>query len=118
MNAEIKAQWIAALRSGEYKQGVGELQPGGVRYCCLGVLCDLHRIATGNGRWLDTGEYLVTSTGNQSDQVLPGTVTEWAGLDKCDPIIPNGIFVGTSLASSNDTGTSFAKIADIIEDGL
>jgi hypothetical protein len=44
MNAEIKQQWVVALRSGQYKQGRGKLRrqtPEGDRYCCLGVLCDL-----------------------------------------------------------------------------
>ena len=38
MNADLKARWIAALRSGEFKQAFGELQKND-GYCCLGVLC-------------------------------------------------------------------------------
>lgn len=50
MDAELKAKWIAALRSGEYVQGRGSLMrsygPHGdlsdgdqhMKYCCLGVL--------------------------------------------------------------------------------
>lgn len=42
MDAEIKTRWLAALRSGEYKQGrrsLRVLQPdGSYTYCCLGVL--------------------------------------------------------------------------------
>ena len=42
---EVKVQWLAALRSGKYKQIRGMLRdiirhPGGFGYCCLGVLCD------------------------------------------------------------------------------
>lgn len=33
-------QWIAALRSGKYKQGRGYLRKGDY-YCCLGVFCDV-----------------------------------------------------------------------------
>ncbi len=37
----FKAKWIAALRSGKYKQGTGylceEIKPGVYKYCCLGV---------------------------------------------------------------------------------
>lgn len=40
MDAEIKAKWIAALRSGEYRQGRETMRQGD-RYCCLGVLCDV-----------------------------------------------------------------------------
>jgi hypothetical protein len=48
MNPEIKAQWIAALRSGDYQQGRATLakayaEEGKIvtKYCCLGVLCDV-----------------------------------------------------------------------------
>lgn len=49
MKKELRDKWLAALRSGEYKQGEGQLvkrgiSPGIVRYCCMGVLrevCDL-----------------------------------------------------------------------------
>jgi hypothetical protein len=41
MDAELKAKWVAALRSGEYQQTVGTLRlasDGQIYYCCLGVL--------------------------------------------------------------------------------
>lgn len=41
MNPEIKAQWVAALRSGDYQQGRGQLRSGNNTYCCLGVLMEL-----------------------------------------------------------------------------
>jgi hypothetical protein len=37
MPAAMLAAWLAALRSGKYKQGRGQLQHSG-KYCCLGVL--------------------------------------------------------------------------------
>jgi len=40
MVPEIKAQWVAALRSGEYVKGRNHLQKDG-KFCCLGVLCEL-----------------------------------------------------------------------------
>jgi hypothetical protein len=40
MNKELKAKWIAALRSGKYKQGRSRLKHSG-RHCCLGVLCEV-----------------------------------------------------------------------------
>lgn len=40
MKKDIKAQWVAALRSGEYQQGRGQLNFNG-HYCCLGVLCEI-----------------------------------------------------------------------------
>jgi len=45
MDAEIKAQWLTELRSGERQQANGTLRAGGevtgFSYCCLGVLCDI-----------------------------------------------------------------------------
>jgi hypothetical protein len=38
MDAQIKAKWLEALRSGKFKQGFGQLQKDDA-YCCLGVLC-------------------------------------------------------------------------------
>lgn len=45
MDPTLKAEWLTALRSGEYKQVEGylkrEREDGEVGYCCLGVLCDV-----------------------------------------------------------------------------
>ena len=41
MNPEIRARWVAALRSGAYEQGTSRLRDASDRRCCLGVLCDL-----------------------------------------------------------------------------
>lgn len=35
-----RAEWIAALRSGKYKQGKSRLKRGDA-FCCLGVACDI-----------------------------------------------------------------------------
>lgn len=43
MNQELKDKWVAALRSGEYTQGVHYMYAKG-KYCCLGVL---QEVATG-----------------------------------------------------------------------
>jgi len=42
MTPELKAKWLAALRSGNYKQGESFLRWNDT-YCCLGVLCDVAR---------------------------------------------------------------------------
>lgn len=36
---EFKEKWVAALRSGEYKQGESFLKNTNDEYCCLGVGC-------------------------------------------------------------------------------
>ncbi len=40
MDTAIKAEWVDALRSGDYAQGGGVLRRGN-NFCCLGVLCDI-----------------------------------------------------------------------------
>lgn len=43
---EIKENWLAALKSGEYIQGDGRLRitdiDGVCKHCCLGVLASIH----------------------------------------------------------------------------
>ena|ERR1700684_2971306 len=41
MKDDLKTRWLAALRSGEYKQGSGCLRYKN-EYCCLGVLVELY----------------------------------------------------------------------------
>ena len=102
MNHEIKAKWVAALRSGEYKQGQRYLRVDDT-FCCLGVLCDLHAKATG-GEWEGFAYF-------DAIEVPPAPVYEWAGIDdqRTGPGAPN------NLAYANDHGKAFAEIADIIE---
>lgn len=91
MNPEIREQWVAALESGEYKQGKGWLCPvddGNRSYCCLGVLADLAVKAgiideptTFEANHLEDS-YLVFGGASAT---LPLEVQEWAGLDDSDP---------------------------------
>jgi hypothetical protein len=41
MDAQLKQQWIDALRSGKYQQAKHKLK-GEDGFCCLGVLCDVY----------------------------------------------------------------------------
>lgn len=69
MNREVAKRWAAALESGEYEQGHGELRDVRGRYCCLGVLCELSGLGTWDGpRYL--GERFV----------VPPQVAAWAEL--------------------------------------
>lgn len=104
MNAKIKELWLKALRSGDYKQARNYLQRG-ERFCCLGVLCDLHAKA-GLGRWND-------DLYDGEDKVLPRAIQDWAGLGEAEPTAE-----GKTLSGLNDDGASFEQIADIIERNL
>lgn len=108
MNPEIKAQWIAALRSGTYLQGVGALHVNG-DYCCLGVLCDLHAKA-GLGTW--NGHYY----GNRVD-LLPEFVAEWADLS-ISPEINDVQLVDLNDGVGGYEQRTFDEIADLIEEFL
>lgn len=106
MNPEIKAQWLAALRSGEYAQGRGSLKTDSGDYCCLGVLCQL---AVDQGVVDEYSEFC-TKTSYPS-----GMVVEWSGIPTFNPVV-DGDGYHTRLATLNDVQQySFAKIADIIE---
>lgn len=41
LDPELKAKWLEALRSGQYKQGQKCLRTDDNCYCCLGVLADV-----------------------------------------------------------------------------
>lgn len=114
MKEDIKSQWVAALRSGDYKQGIGSLVTGD-EFCCLGVLCDISEA----GRW-DAEGYGSDSEhagGGADAGTLPLSVVEFAGLNETDPAV-NGIpGVGRAwhLSELNDDGMTFPQIADVIE---
>lgn len=101
MNAEVKAKWVKALRSGEYKQTDGGLREND-NFCCLGVLCDLYDPTL----W-DASTYRVE--GACGVGYPPRTVKEWADLSDEQVEV---------CAERNDNGDSFAQIADYIEANL
>ncbi len=107
MNNEVKQEWLKALRSGDYKQGEGQLRNGDT-YCCLGVLTDLYCKQNNGDSWNDVASY--------SDGRLPHRVRTWADLQSGDPRVghdDNGTM--TNLSALNDSGRSFNDIADLIE---
>lgn len=55
MDKKLKAKWIKALRSGQYKQGTGYLCRADLdtpkAFCCLGVLFDIQ-----GAEWVDDND--------------------------------------------------------------
>jgi len=115
MNADIKAQWIAALRSGEYAQGQYRLRQGD-RFCCLGVLCELavrDGVTVGVPGPGDTYDY------DGQEVHLPASIQHWAGIRENPMVTVDRPWVSRrSLAELNDDGMPFEEIADLIEGQL
>jgi hypothetical protein len=111
MDAQLKAKWVEALRSGDYQQTTGTLRDGD-SFCCLGVLCDI----SGAGRWEPVErasarphlhQYVIGENYNQ--QYLPAALKAPNGLS--DNIVD-------PLMDMNDSGNTFKQIADYIEKNL
>ena len=136
MRKEIAEQWVQALRSGQYKQTTTRLKNAEGGCCCLGVLCTLAPKSVGefndlSFEWVETvvedndGEYPCepheVRRDHYEDSELPTPVMTWAGVSDSCGTIGNEFFRGRdgkeyqSLAELNDSGMSFAEIADIIE---
>jgi hypothetical protein len=124
MIPEIKAQWTAALRSGEYQQGKQALKTADGTYCCLGVLCEL-AVKAGVIEPAKQFKADYAFEYNSAVSFPPAEVCEWAGLEEANPDAG-----GHSLSAHNDgiegctcsecddptvAGKSFAEIADLIE---
>lgn len=100
---DFAKRWVAALRSGEFKQTRNRLHYGD-GYCCLGVACELYRRETGKGKWDSNNFFLGKNV------TLPLVVRESLQLRR-----DNGRFGSGGLATMNDDGRTFAEIADLIE---
>lgn len=110
MKPEIKAAWVAALRSGEYTQGRMRLRSPQNEFCCLGVLCNLHAQAHPEiaAQQTDPNTYFGLVG-------LPATsVIYWADLPGHDPAVQHHS-KWTRLSALNDNGLTFNQIADLIE---
>lgn len=103
MNPEIKAKWVAALRSGEYKQGKGSLSTGG-EFCCLGVLCDLYDPEGWDKKF------------HRNNGLPPDAVDAWSGLVYDARVVIGG--ETRTLYEHNDEGRTFSEIAQAIEEQL
>ena len=122
MNPEIKQLWVDALRSGDYQQGEGALKSWtgwGDEFCCLGVLCELHRKSQPEGSRVEwEGPKLDSRSSSEylrSGGVPPMEVRWWAGLNSYSPAVRLDR-LNQTLADINDGGEAdFLQIADLIE---
>ena len=135
---EFKAKLLAALRSGDYKQGRLALRKDDA-FCCLGVACDV-AVKEGyvNGAWdrLNDGSYSIydKDSDDRDCASLPCFIQRVVfenGSDAANPLVDlhedlkeinakaNRPHEGASLMGLNDHwNLSFAEIADYIEEQL
>lgn len=134
MNPEIKARWVAALRSGEYRQGDGFLRihqaDDSDLYCCLGVLCDL-AVQDGLAFWSkpksSQAAASIVTQASRDCTGLPVPIREWAGLP-ARAMTPelrhsDGALHWAAVFNDGDktlgvSKHSFEEIADLIEQQL
>lgn len=131
---EVKSKWIAALRSGEWRQGIGELRTE-TGFCCLGVLAEvLEPGVTEHSQQL--GGLCMLREMAYEDFPYKSTFIERHGLqallgeshalkqladeyrsDEANNVADASI--DTSLMCLNDDGEySFEQLADLIEEYL
>ena len=120
MNENAK-KWVAALRSGEYRQCKSRLHRQD-EYCCLGVAEELRLNSVGES-WVAhpelADEFVVPGWTGEHDEepgyaVLSKETQDWLGLASDHGSWDAGDNP-RSLISMNDHGKTFAEIADIIE---
>ena len=98
MESDLKNKWLAALRSGNYRQGQCNLRTGDYEgegplyHCCLGVLAD---VVDPLGWTCDDSWRFEWGT--------PGILSE---------------HLETKISVMNDRGATFEQIADWIENNL
>ncbi len=118
MNTELKRKWIAALRSGKYKQTAGSLcrtdnKGKPAAYCCLGVLCEvIHKhdqsvepdVVNNNAAF-----YIDNKTGRSLHSSLDQQLRHRIDMKKLDH---------DCLLAMNDSGKDFKYIATYIKDNM
>ena len=120
LDPEFKRNWVEALRSGEYQQGMNHLfdtgpsGPSQERYCCLGVACvtaGVEKDVIYQMDLIDEG-VLIGFQGERGDQEpfpVPDMLFGEPSLSNVE-----GVIIGI-LTWANDRGFSFEDIANWIE---
>ena len=127
MKIELKEKWLAALRSGEYKQCTRALvgtadDDSGVGYCCLGVLAKVAGLNVISGEFTnDEGKTdEVDGVGDSPfdahrDEYNP--IWELAGEQGSEEPPVKGMVL-TEAIDMNDNDKLFIEIADYLETHL
>lgn len=100
-----RAEWVAALRSGKYKQTIGNLRDTR-GFCCLGVACDiagLEAVPSADGSWFSYED---------EGSILPDSAKEWLGVLEGDPRSAND---DVYSVLNDEEELAFEQIADHFE---
>jgi|ERR1044072_4566124 hypothetical protein len=127
LDPDLKARWVTALRSGDYKQGMHYLKHND-EYCCLGVFCEIAEVDSMvlDGVTYFSGDratlaYEVRQEFGITEAEVFITLTE-KNVDTLRGMldISYNISAGEKifLTTLNDHGASFDVIADLIEEHL
>lgn len=117
MKKEEADKLVAALRSGEYKQGKLFLGFENT-FCCLGVYCEISGIEKRNNP-VDAVSY--GKVGESQTAYLPDSLVDRGGFYNAQGNFRDhkGVTIGPqtfhSLVGMNDAGISFEMIAEVIE---
>lgn len=114
LNPEFKTAWVAALRSGKYQQAKSKLNNGKGGFCCLGVAADIKGAKWEPALPFSPSTLIAVLNGKaisspNGDGFLSPSFLEEIGLTDIKQ---------RKLADMNDSGQSFAMIADEIETTL
>ena len=115
MNKDIKEQWLTALRSGEYRQCIGELRNSLGEHCCLGVLLESQNweLSLIKSSRPEPHVYYYMSpegeTNNEENELSQNTRSEF-GLTRPQEV--------KLMNLNDDKGWSFKLISGWIEDHL
>ena len=137
LKAQVKRDWLAALRGGEYKQVKSTLcatKDGEDRFCCLGVMGDLD-VRNGLADWSQTVNGGVNRLVPYASPYSERPMTAYGGagvpvFQQLDRWFTAGRHASPGhrveainevigkLANANDGGATFDEIADFIEEKL
>ena len=114
---EFKVKWLEKLRSGEIEQGWAKLRSINDEFCCLGISCDI----VDSEQWEEAvhGRYYFHRLGGGWENGFPSpdVLSEMFQTDK-EGWEGGAEIVSSTLAGLNDSGASFERIADLIDELL
>lgn len=115
--AAHRREWVAALRSGRFRQDRGKLRTK-VGYCCLGVAEEVRGCVWTEHVSVSKSYFVIdiTSTGDYETNYLSRDAMVYYGLVVNDPFVRTGADNSVAhLSRLNDQGNRLAQIADLIE---